>query len=497
MHLKYHITFLIGFIVSGVFAQISDKRITLDNRPNIVWIIADGISNDFDFGYQGNKLVNTPNIDQLAREGVDFTNIYSVNPICSPSRSGLITGMFPTTLGLQSHRYSRGKYEIKLPKEIQSLPSIFRNEGYCVFNVDESLKNEGKTDYNFKFYFDSLYSIPKWDINNVGKPYFAQAQLQGGKYRHIPFWWEKVQDELYHLISADKVKNLIPPYYPNDSMMRASWANYLNSVQYTDMQVGYIIQKLKIQGCLGNTVIFFTTDHGVSFARGKQFLYDEGTKIPLIIWAPNLLPPKIRRDLVSNIDIAATSMYFAGIKIPDYMEAQPLFGPSYKPRSFVICARDRADETVDRIRSIRMGEFKFIHNYYPGRPYLQPNVYKDKNVLSVTHIKNLQKQFKLNKIQSLIVAKYRPAEELYDFKNDPFEIHNLSNDPKYFQILNELKDSLTSCLLKTDDQGQYGESEISYNTSMEAYLKEVENDKEYYKIFKREYKYNERVAGTG
>ncbi len=467
------------------YAQSGKKDVKLDKRPNIVWIIADEISNNFDFSYQGNKIVNTPNIDILANEGVVFSNAYAVNPICSPSRSGVITGMYPTTIDAQNHRSSRGIFKIYLSKEIKPIPEFFRAAGYYVCNVNESFTSQGKTDYNFVFNVDSLYDRPNWENKKPGQPFFAQVQLEGGKYQYEPYWWNKLEKELPHLVTGKQVNSLIPPYYPNDSFFRNSWANYLNAVQYTDLQVGHIIKKLKEDGVLDNTIIFFSTDHGEAFARSKQFLYDEGTKIPFIVWAPNRLRHLVRKDLISNIDMAATSMYFAGISIPKYIQSRPLFGPDFTPRKFVVCARDRADETVDKIRSLRMGDFKYIRNYFPKRPYLQPNVYKYKNVPSVAYIVKLSLEDKLDKAQSLITAKVRPIEELYNLKKDPFEIHNLANNPKYSQKLKKLRSALVNWRLTTDDQGMYGESEKSYNSSMKAYLNEVKEEEDYYNELKK------------
>ena len=209
------------------------------------------------------------------------------------------------------------------------------------------------------------------------------------------------------------------------------------------------------------------TDHGISHARGKQFLYDEGTKIPFIIWGPQYVKKGVRKELIAHIDMAATSLYFAGIEIPEYMESRTLFGQQVNQRQYVISARDRCDETEDRIRSVRKGDYKYIRNFHPERPYLQPCVYKDYKSIIKT-MRSLYADHKLNRDQSLIMADTRPAEELYDLRNDPFELRNIASEATHKETLEELRDILNKWIVDTDDKGQYPESWDDYLKNMEA-----------------------------
>jgi arylsulfatase A-like enzyme len=262
--------------------------------------------------------------------------------------------------------------------------------------------------------------------------------------------------------------------------MRENWATYLNSVMYVDQEVGRIMASLEADGLAKNTVVFFTTDHGISHARGKQFLYEEGTHIPLIIWAPGRIPAgTIRHDLVSHIDIAATSLYFAGITAPQHMEARPLFGPQSQPREFVISARDRCDETIERLRSVRKGTFTYIRNFYPERPHLQPNAYKDgKPILS--RLRELYAKGKLSghPAERLFTVP-RPREELYDRRTDPWELRNLANDPEHAETLAELRGTLDTWIRVTNDQGQTPETEEVYDADMAVYMGSRKDEPEY------------------
>ena len=261
----------------------------------------------------------------------------------------------------------------------------------------------------------------------------------------------------------------LPPYYPDHPVIREDWAKYLNSVKYVDKEISILMKRLEKEELLDNTIIIFITDHGISHARGKQFLYDEGIKIPFIVWAPKRLKPNKRNDYIVHIDMAATSMYFAGIKIPDYMESRPLFGPQAKPRKYIIAARDRCDETVEHLRCVKKDNIKYIKNFYPERPYLQPNAYKDSKPI-LKALREWHEQGKLNKTQSLIMAKTRPKEELYDLNKDPWEINNLAKDKKYENKLKEFRNILNKWIKDTGDNGQNPETEKMYDSDMKVYL---------------------------
>ena len=162
-------------------------------------------------------------------------------------------------------------------------------------------------------------------------------------------------------------------------------------------------------------------------------------------------------------------MYFAGIELPDYMQARPLFGPKAQPREYVVCARDRCDETVDRIRSVVKGNCKYIRNFYPKRPYLQPCAYKDHKPF-MKQLRKLHAEGKLNEVQSLHLAQSRPEEELYDLSKDRWEVHNLSAKPEYKEKLRQMRGILANWIIESDDKGRFPESEGMFDSDMKAYI---------------------------
>ncbi|MEW6998383.1 sulfatase [Colwelliaceae bacterium BS250] len=441
-----------------------------EQRPNILWLVIEDMSSHF--AYQGEKLVSTPNVDKLANNGVNYSNAYVTAPVCSASRSAMITGMYQTSIGAHNHRSSRGKFQIKLQGDIKTLPEIFRDNGYFTSNMSFSADKPnkwdryGKEDYNFQYDRKTLYDNADWSKKDKGQAFFAQIQLRGGKIRNVPSWLKEMNAGLDSLIKANQVT--LPPYYPDHPVIRQGWADYLNSVQYTDMEVGLIIKRLEKLGDLENTVIIVTTDHGISHARGKQFLYDEGSRIPFIVHYPQKLKASTEDKLVAHIDMAATSLALANIAVPNWMQAKSIFN-NEQQRSYVALARDRCDETVDRIRGIRMGNWKYIRNFHNKRPHLQPSAYKDSKPFMPV-MRQLHKDGKLNATQALLFAPQRPAEELYNLDKDPFEINNLAGSEAHTAKLVELRKVLANWIIQTDDKGRFPESAISYDQSLEAYL---------------------------
>ena len=444
------------------FATLATFTLSADDRPNIIWINVEDMSSHF--GCFGETTIKTPHVDQLAADGLRFDRAYVTAPVCSTSRSAIITGMFQASIGAHHHRSGRGTEKIQLPTEIIPVPVLFQKAGYftCNGGTRGSKKGQtgyavGKTDYNFEF-DKAIYDGNDWTNRKPGQPFFAQIQLAGGKARTLT---------TPNPIDPSDVK--LPPYYPRDSVILEDWAKYLNSVMNTDIEVGKIVERLKSEGEFDNTVIFFFTDHGISHARGKQFMYEEGSKVPLVVHGPGIAKNELRSDLILQIDITATSLALAGIEIPSYMQGRDLFAKEFEPRQFVVSARDRCDETVDRMRSVVTEQFKYIRNFYPNRPYLQPCAYKDHKPIVVA-MRELYAAGKLNDVQSMIMAETRPEEELYDLKNDPNELQNLAADPKFKKELLANRRRLNRWIKETGDLGQEPESASMYDSDMKIYV---------------------------
>jgi arylsulfatase A-like enzyme len=437
------------------------------DRPNIIWINAEDQSAHY--GPFIESAAQTPNVNRLASEGVKFSRAFVTAPVCSPSRSALITGMYQTTIGAHQHRSSRSEKAIHLPADVRTIPELLRASGYYVTNGGlrdpQAPLAKGKTDYNF-VYADNLYDGADWRDRPDGKPFFSQIHLRGGKFRNQR---TLAKTKGVKTRGIDPAAVELPPYYPDDPDLRLDWAQYLESVEQVDWEVGQILARLEREGVSDNTVVFFFTDHGVSHARGKQFLYEEGIRIPLIVWGAGIEKGKAREDLVAHIDIAAETLRIAGVEPPKSLQGRPLFGPGSASREYVISARDRCDETVDRIRSVRTLRYKYIRNYYPGRPHMQPNRYKDAKAV-VRTLRRLHLEGKLSLEQDRIFNPTRPAEELYDLDRDPYELRNLAADPRHSMELSRHRAILERWIEQSGDRGRTPEPDDFYDAEMELYL---------------------------
>ena len=420
-------------------------------RPNIIWIVVEDASPHL--SCYGERTIKTPHLDQLAAEGVRFTKAFVTCPVCSPSRSALVTGMYQTTSGALHHRSQRvaGKWSAQsndyghsyaLPAEIPLIPELFRQAGYCVINGGTR-----KTDYNFTVAKLPYETGKDWTGCPADQPFFAQIHLRGGKHRRATVKMPVQPDDV-----------TLPPYYPDTQVLREDWADYLNSWINVDDEVGEIIESLKQSGQLDSTAIFFLTDHGISHARGKQFLYDEGIQVPLIVRLPNAAQAgTVRNDLVEHIDIAAASLRLANIELPPGLQGQPIFDEKYRPRRRIFAARDRCDETADIIRCVRTNKFKFIRNFMPHVSHMQPNQYKDAKPI-IVEMRELNRQEKLTPLQASLFAETRLPEELYDLEEDPFETRNLlvgtpDEQRAYRDTANVLRLALYQWIVDSGDLG--------------------------------------------
>lgn len=439
-------------------------------RPNIVWFIVDDMSANF--SCYGEKLVSTPQVDALAARGTRFAKAFVTAPVCSPCRSALITGCYQTTIGAHHHRSGRGEMKINLPGEVVPAPVLFRKAGYHtgIGGFGASGKRLGKTDYNFEWPKE-MYDGNDWSGRKPGQPFFMQVQLHGGKYRGqgpSKAWQERVRRELG--APTDPFKVVLPPYYPRNPVILQDWADYLDCVRQTDREVGEWMSRLAKEGLLENTVVFFMTDHGISHARGKQFLYDEGTHVPLVAAGPGIPKGQVIGDLVEHIDLTATSLAIAGVRPPAWMQGKDLFARDYKKRDVVFAARDRCDETIEHIRSVRTDRFKYIRNYLPERPHLQPCRYKDEKAI-VKKLRELHAAGTLDPLsEKMLFAPRRAPEELYDLQTDRHEINNLASDPSHHETLVAMRARLAEWEERTVDKGRQPEPMAMYDSDMREYL---------------------------
>jgi len=418
------------------------------SRPNILWILGDDLGPQL--GCYGHRLTTTPNIDRLANEGVRFTQCHTTAPVCSSSRSAFNVGMYQIATGTHHHRSHREK-PYPLPAGARLITDRLREAGYFTANVTDiapGVRGTGKTDFNFAppgKPFDGTH----WNQRAKGQPFFAQINFQA-PHKGPAFAAARKQAKL-----VDPAKVELPPHHPDHPVVRDEWANYFDAVNLLDTQIGATLAALESDGLLDNTVIFHFGDNGRCLIRGKQWLYDAGTHIPLIVRYPGVLKKGlVREDPVTALDINAQTLAYAGLAFPKPYHGQPLFDS--KPRPHVFTARDRCDITVDRIRAMRDSRYKLIRNFMPERPYTQFNNYIETSYPTLGVMKELHAAGKLDAAQSLFMAARKPDVELYDTKEDPHEIRNLAGDAKHAARRKSMTATLDRWLADVNDQGASG-----------------------------------------
>ena len=447
---------LAGAGLSRQAARAQDKSAAGKKRPNILWLIGE----DFGchLGCYGTKEVWSPNLDKLAADGVRYTRFYTTAPVCSPSRSAFMTGMYQTTIGAHNHRSHRDD-GYTLPDGVRVITDILREAGYYTANVrdfpkETGIRGTGKTDWNFA-YQGKPFDGASWSELKDHQPFYAQVNFSETHrtFRAPP--------------KADPARVDLPPYYPDHSVARKDWAAYLDSASELDRKVGVVLKQLDADGLADDTIVIFFGDNGEAHVRGKQFCYESGLHVPMIIrWAKNFPAPErfksgsVDERLLMSIDLSATTLDVAGAKLPDKMQGRPFVGPrAGEDRQYVFGARDRCDETVFRIRTVADRRYRYIRNFLPDRPLLQPNAYKERQYPVWNLLKELNKQGKLTPEQAALCAPTLPPEELYDLQADPHEVKNLASETAHADTLKRMRQVLEEWIEQTNDQGRTLEPE--------------------------------------
>lgn len=450
------------------------------SQPNILWIYIEDTNNWM--SCYGDTVIETPNIDQLASEGIRFDRAYMPSGVCSPTRSAVITGMYQTSIGAHEHYSSFSVWRGNVMENwepnhigVKTIPEIMQAAGYYTFN-------EGKFHYNFVFDPDDLYhhhsaengfkgasNGSDWSGRKPGQPFFGQLQLVGGKYRNPK-----------PVVSIEDVS--VPSIYPDHPIIRDAIANHYNTILELDRELSEIIDGLKRDGLYENTVIFFFSDHGSLLPRSKQFIYESGIRVPFILRGPNIPEGKVRKDLVSGIDISATTLALANINIPTNMHGMNMMADDFD-RDYVIAARDRCDFTIDRIRAVTTERYKYIRNFMTDKPYMQPNYRSESKLMKFMH--DQYEAGKLNEFEAPFFSDERPAEEFYDLWEDPEETNNLvhSIDRTHAIALANHRDILYRWILDTDDKGRYPESDNALKAVIDRWGDNAVN-KEYDRVRK-------------
>jgi N-sulfoglucosamine sulfohydrolase len=427
-------------------------------RPNILWISTEDMSPHL--GCYGDPVAKTPNIDKLASQGTRYTSVYTTAAISAPVRAGIITGMYQTSIGCMHMRTTSYRRSAENPIEFTAVPPHYvkafseymRAAGYyCT--------NNNKTDYQF-----SKDPVPAsiWDECS------RKAHYRNRHDRNQPFfavfnWVGTHESQNWNIsnVKTDTKKVKVPPYYPDNEIIRTNIAKMYDNIATLDSVVGALISELEKEGEIDNTIIFFWGDHGDGLPRAKRWLYDSGLNIPLIIKIPGQRNAGATDNrLISSIDFGPTVLSLAGIPVPAHMQGIPFLGDQQgEPRDAVFATRDRVDESYDMIRSVRTKDYLYTRNYYPNEPFSIWVPYLS-NMPIYKEMLRLDAEGKLTGPQKSWFAYSRPPEELYDVNKDPYQIKNLANDPSLKLVLADLRKRHKEWTIETGDMGHMNEPEM-------------------------------------
>lgn len=406
-------------------------------RPNILWITSE--DNGPFLGCYGDKYASTPNLDRLASRGIVYRNAFSAFPVCAPARSTIITGVWANSAGT-GHMRS----QVRLAPKIRMFPALLREAGYyCT--------NNAKEDYNTatpKEVWDQSDRKATYRNRRPGQPFFHVVNLNSTH--------ESSMFKPRDLVHDPKKANLFP-YHPDNEVFRRDRALYYDNITQMDSQAGQILQQLEADGLAGETIVFYFSDHGGVFPRSKRFVYDSGTRVPMIVriperfrqWRP-AAPGGQTDRLVGFVDLAPTMLSLAGVPIPKYMQGTAFLGSSAgEPRDYVFSARDRMGPCPDLIRSARDRRFRYIRNYLPHLPAFQYDPYAMR-ISCWSNLWQLHKDGKLNEVQRRIFEP-KPKEELYDITKDPYELENLAGRPEHRATLERMRGAVRQWLKEIRD----------------------------------------------
>lgn len=417
---------LMALLLSFVFL-INACQPVKEERPNVLWIVSE--DNSPFLGAYGDEFATTPNLDQLAARGILYHNAFSPAPVCAPTRSSIITGVYANSLG--THQM-RSNYPI--PENCQFYPALVKAAGYyCT--------NNSKKDYN------TIDQETAWDES--GNKAHYKNRKEGQPFFHIFNFTISHESSVHKPIPNEELRHdpdlvPIPPYHPKTPEMKHDWAQYYDKVEDLDTRVGEVLEELEQLGEAENTIILYYSDHGGVLGRSKRFMYESGLKVPLIVYLPEKYqhlakekPGTSTDRFVNLVDMGPTLLNLLGIDIPGHMQGKPFLGQNAPALDKTYGFRGRMDERFDLVRSVRDKKYRYIRNYMPHRIYGQYIEY----LWRAPSMKSWERAFingELNETQSAF-WKQKPAEELYDISKDPHNVNNLANDPEYTDVIQRMR----------------------------------------------------------
>lgn len=496
--MKNSIILSAAILPAGCLAAVNASA---QQRPNIVLAFGDdygryaSIYADVEKDNGICELIETPNFDRIAREGVLFTNSHVPAPSSTACRSSLLSGQYFWRTGKGA--FLHGTWDETIP----SYPLLLEENGYHIGfsykawgpgpNLDAPYGG-ARTRYQkrgsrFNSFSQNVtkagrnnYEKAKQELCNEVKSNFRDFLSANTGDKPFCYWWgptnthrswQKGSGKDIWGIDPDKLKGKMPEYLPDVPEIREDFADYLGECMAFDAGLGALISVLEETGELDNTLIVVSGDHGIpGFPRAKANLYDLGTRVGLAIRYPATIKAgRVVTDFVNLMDLAPTFLEFGATEIPEVMTGRSIKqilesgkkGRIEKDRNYVVTGRERhvvnarPGNMPYPSRAIVTDRYKYIRNFEPSRwPVGTYTAERKLADLDGGPTKNwfLDNFFNSDYKWYLDLAfGLRPSEELYDLKKDPDELHNVAQDPKYRKVRQELSDRLEEELRATDD----------------------------------------------
>ena len=454
----------------------TDTYIKETKKPlNVVLILMD--DQGYDTSVDGMTGIKTPNFDAFSKQGMRFTNAYASVPSCSPSRSSINTGMYPHANGhwrntitpkLTDSDEAFGRQATRVDKVgiheyIKTLPEILKENGfYTAITQKFHMSPPWKFPYSER---DPVHNDPGKYRKVIGEfieasgdqPFFFQANISP-PHRNFDIHMNKFPEYM-----PDVNKITVPDYLPDTPMMREDLSKYYGCVQLADACAGAIIETLKAKGVFDNTLIIFTSDHGQPYHRAKASAYAEGLHVPYAVAGPNITKGQISEALISHVDMMPTILSFLDLPIPETVQGKsllPIFNgtdKNVKDRDYIFAEHnshgpDPKEHFPSRV--VFDGRFYYIKNLMPNKSYLLP---ADLRAYKGWHNKSYDATVEAKDTHPMpynllrLLENGRPAEELYNMKNDPYQLVNLANDSGFKEKMIELRSALTTWRKETGD----------------------------------------------
>ncbi|MGB0769921.1 MAG: sulfatase family protein [Flavobacteriaceae bacterium] len=416
---QYYLYLIVLFSFFWLQAQDSSTS------PNFIFYLADD-QDLLDYGIYGNPKVHTPAVDALAKEGMRFTNFYTSQAICAPSRSQIFTGMYPLKNGCMANHLS-------VKPNLKTVIDYMKAEGYEVV-----LAGKGHVKPNSVFqwskYFKSVDNrylpLDKLEnyLENIKKPFcvFVTSDFPHGPYPKIS---EYTNEDIYRL-----------PY--DRGNFRKLKTGYYQNIHDDNAQLERVLEIVETNGLVDNSIFIYASDHGIS---GKWGVSEQGLKVPFIVRWPGVVEANsVSETMLNFVDILPTFLDIIGADIPQDLDGNS-FQPTLKGNTDPIHDYIFSLSTMQNIqkckvfpsRAIRGKRFKFIRNYnsievvesnYGSNPVI--NAFIRKGAESFPNV---------------------PFEELYDLELDPYQEKNLINNPEYLEQKNRLSSALENWMIAQND----------------------------------------------